>query len=128
MSDVDVLAPGTFCWPELATTDQKAAVAFYRALFGWDLNELPIGPTETYSMFQLRGRPTAAAHTLQPAERQQGIPPHWNSYVTVTNADEAAKRAKELGGTIVVPPFDVMDSGRMAVIQDPTGAYFCVWQ
>jgi hypothetical protein len=43
--------PGTFSWPELATTDQKAAVAFYRALFGWDVNETPMGPNETYSVF-----------------------------------------------------------------------------
>jgi len=128
MPDVDTLPPGSFCWPELATTDQKAAVAFYKNLFGWDVNDQPIGPSETYSMFQMRGREVGAAYNMRPEERQHGIPPHWNSYVSVTSADEAAKKAQELGGTVVAPPFDVMDAGRMAVLQDPTGAMFQVWQ
>nr|ADC35916.1 glyoxalase/bleomycin resistance protein/dioxygenase [uncultured bacterium 59] len=128
MADVDTHVPGAFCWPELATTDQKGAVAFYKTLFGWDLNEQPIGGGETYSMFQMRDRPIGAAYTMRPEERQQGVPPHWGSYVAVKNADDSAKRAQELGGKIVAPAFDVMDSGRMAVIQDPTGAVFCVWQ
>jgi predicted enzyme related to lactoylglutathione lyase len=120
--------PGSFCWPELATTDQKAAVTFYRTLFGWDANEQPMGPAETYSIFQLRGKDVAAAYTLRDQERQFGVPPHWNTYVSVEDADRAAKRAQELGGKIVAPPFDVMDAGRMAVLQDPTGATFQVWQ
>jgi predicted enzyme related to lactoylglutathione lyase len=120
--------PGTFCWPELATTDQKGAVAFYRGLFGWEVNEQPIGPTETYSMFQLRGKSVGAAYTMRPEQRQQGVPPHWGTYVSVANADEAARRAQELGAKVLAPPFDVMESGRMAVVQDPNGAVFMVWQ
>src|SRR5438132_6509893 len=118
--------PGTFCWPELATTDEKGATAFYRGLFGWDVKEVPIGADGTYSMFQLRGKPVAAGHTLRAEER--GVPPHWGSYVSVASADEAANRAKGLGAQILAPPFDVMDAGRMAVLQDPTGAVFMVWQ
>ena len=57
-----------------------------------------------------------------------GIPPHWNSYVTVTNVDESAKKAESLGAKVLAPPFDVMDAGRMAVLQDPTGAVFQIWQ
>jgi predicted enzyme related to lactoylglutathione lyase len=120
--------PGTFSWPELATTDQKAAVAFYRGLFGWELNEQPMGPTETYSMFQLRGKDVGAAYTMRPEERQSGAPPHWNSYVTVTNVEETVARAKTLGAEVLAPPFDVMDAGRMAVLRDPTGAAFEVWE
>ena len=120
-------APGTFCWPELSTTDQKGAVAFYRALLGWDVTDQPIGPTETYSMFTLRGLEVAAAYTMRSEERQHGAPPHWNSYVSVANADESAKRAQELGGKVLAPAFDVMDAGRMAMLQDPTGAVFAVW-
>jgi predicted enzyme related to lactoylglutathione lyase len=119
---------GTFSWPELATTDQKAGVSFYRSLFGWDVNEQPIGPSEMYSMFQMRGKEVAAAYTMRPEERQTGAPPHWNAYVTVESADEAAKRAQELGGKVFAPAFDVMDAGRMAVLQDPTGAVFQVWE
>jgi predicted enzyme related to lactoylglutathione lyase len=120
--------PGTFSWAELATIDQKAGVAFYRALLGWDVKDQPIGPTEVYSLLTLRGQEVAAACTMQPDERQLGIPPHWNLYVTVASVDEAAKRAEGLGAKVLVPPFDVMDAGRMAVVQDPTGAVFQLWQ
>jgi len=121
-------APGTFSWPELATTDQKGGAAFYRDLFGWSVNDQPMGPDEFYTMFEMRGRPVGAAYTMRPEERQHGAPPHWNSYVTVASADESTKRATELGGTVLAPPFDVMDVGRMAILQDPTGAVFEVWE
>jgi len=120
-------APGTFCWPELATTDQKGAVAFYRDLVGWDVAECPIGPDGVYSMFQTRGLDAGAAYTMRDEERK-AAPPHWNMYVAVESADAAAARVKELGATVMVEPFDVMDLGRMAVIQDPSGAVFEVWE
>ncbi len=126
--DVNVLPVGAFCWPELATTDQGAAVAFYRALFDWGVNEQPMGPDERYSMFQVRGREVAAAYTMRAEERQHGAPPHWNSYISVSNADAAAARAQQLGAKLLMAPFDVMEAGRMAVLQDPTGAVFYVWQ
>ena len=128
MSDPSAHPHGTFCWPELATTNQPAAVEFYRALFGWEAEEQPLKPGETYSMFRLRGRDVGAAYTMGPAERQGGAPPHWNSYVSVDGADEIARRAQELGGQVLVAPFDVMSHGRMAVLQDPTGAVFEIWQ
>jgi uncharacterized protein len=121
-------APGMFVWPELSTSDQTAGVAFYRTLFGWDVNEQPAGPGMTYSMFQMRGKEVAAAAGQRPEERQQGIPPHWNSYVSVASADETVKRAQSLGGRVLAPAFDVMDVGRMAVLQDPTGAVFQIWE
>ena len=120
--------PGTFSWPELATTDQKGAVAFYRRLFDWGLNDQPMGPTETYSMFQMRGKEVGAAYTMRPEERQSGAPPHWNSYVTVKSVDDAVKKAQGLGAKVLAPAFDVMDAGRMAILQDPTGAVFQVWE
>jgi uncharacterized protein len=120
--------PGTFSWPELATTDQNAGVGFYRSLLGWDLNEQSMGPEGTYSMFLVRGKEVGAACSLRPDELQAGIPPHWNLYVTVQSADETAKKATDLGGRVLAPAFDVMDVGRMAVIQDPTGAVFQVWE
>jgi predicted enzyme related to lactoylglutathione lyase len=128
VADFTSHAPGTFSWPELATTDQKAAVAFYRSLFGWDVSESPIGPTDVYSTLQLRGKPVGAAYTLRPEEKQMGLPPHWNAYVTVANVDESTKKAESLGAKVFAPPFDVMDYGRMAVLQDPTGAVFQIWQ
>ena len=97
MAEFSSHVPGTFSWAELATTDQKAGAAFYRALFGWDVNESPIGPDEVYSMFTMRGKEVGAAHTMRPEERQTGAPPHWNLYVTVANVDESVKKAEALG-------------------------------
>jgi uncharacterized protein len=66
--------------------------------------------------------------TLSAEMRAQGVPPNWGSYVTVASADDAAKRAVSLGGKVLMEPFDVMEHGRMAVIMDPIGATFSVWQ
>ena len=128
MAEFSSHVPGTFSWAELATTDQKSGVEFYRALFGWDVNEQPIGPDGVYTMFTLRGKEVAAAYTMRPEERQGGAPPHWNLYVTVANVDESTKRAESLGAKVFAPPFDVMDVGRMSIVQDPTGAVFQLWQ
>ena len=80
---------------------------------------MPIGPNDFYTIFRLEGRDAAAAYTLRPDQRSQGVPPHWMLYMMVTSADDAAKRAVEVGGTVIVQPFDVFDAGRMAVLQDP---------
>jgi hypothetical protein len=120
--------PGDFCWFELATTDQAAAKQFYASLFGWAPSDTPMGPAEAYTIFRLGGRDAAAGYTLRSEHRAMGVPPHWMLYVLVENADAASARAASLGGTVTVPPFDVMESGRMSVIADPTGAMFAVWQ
>jgi uncharacterized protein len=126
MPKIDKHAPGGFCWLELATTDQEAAKQFYGPLFGWSAMDLPMGPDAFYTMFQIDGADAAAGYKMTPQEA--GIPPHWNLYIAVADVDAAATRAGELGGTVIAKPFDVMDAGRMAVIQDPTGAVFCAWQ
>ena len=128
MSNIEKHAPGSFCWIELATTDQNAAKSFYEALFGWQANDMPMGPGDFYTMFQLQGRNAAAAYTVRPDQRSRGVPPHWMLYIAVESADSAAQRAADLGGQVLAAPFDVFDAGRMAVLQDPTGASFSVWQ
>src|SRR6266446_9393378 len=128
MTHIDKHPPGSFCWIELATTDQKAAKDFYSSLFGWSPQDSPIGPSEFYTIFKLEGRDAAAGYTLREDQRTHGVPPNWMIYITVDSADQAAAKAKQLGGSVVMPPFDVMDLGRMAVIQDPAGAHFCMWQ
>ncbi|HUP59973.1 MAG TPA: VOC family protein [Thermoanaerobaculia bacterium] len=118
--------PGTFCWVELATNDVGAAKKFYMDLFGWGVNELSMGPDGNYYIFTKNGKDCAAMYQLTP--EMAGMPPNWMSYVSVTNADAVAEQIKSLGGNVVKAPFDVMDQGRMAVIADPQGAYFCIWQ
>ena len=128
MAEFQEHAPGTFCWVDLATTDAEGAKKFYSELMGWDTHDTPAGPDMVYTMLQLRGKEVAALYKMTKEQESQGIPPHWLSYVSVTSADETAEKAKSLGGTVLVEPMDVFEAGRMAVIQDPTGAVFAVWQ
>jgi predicted enzyme related to lactoylglutathione lyase len=128
MPNIDHHGPGTFTWIELATTDQTAAKGFYASLFGWSISDTPIGPNDLYTIFKIDGREAAAGYTMRPDEQMLGVPPHWNLYIATDDVDASAKRATDLGGKVVAPPFDVMDAGRMAVIQDPTGAMFCLWK
>jgi uncharacterized protein len=120
--------PGTFCWTDLTTIDQGAAKDFYQGLFGWEAEDMPIPGGGSYSMMRLGGQDVAAIAPQPPQQRDAGVPAAWNSYVSVDDADAVANRAAELGGTVHAPPFDVMDAGRMAVIQDPQGAFFLAWQ
>lgn len=128
MPTLDKPPAGSFVWIELATSDQSAAKNFYTSLFGWTVNDMPMGPGEFYSIFQLQGRDVAAGYTLRPDQTAQGVPPNWLLYVSVENADAAVKRASDLGAKVIMPAFDVGEMGRMAVIKDPTGAVFAVWQ
>ena len=128
MANVETHKPGSFCWFELATSNQDAAKKFYMSLFGWSVNDTPMGPTDYYSMFLLEGRPVAAGYTMRQEQREQGVPPHWMVYIAVNSADEAAKQAPELGGKAFSNAFDVADYGRMAVLGDPTHAVFSVWE
>ncbi len=128
MSERTSYTPGTFSWAELTTTDQETAKEFYGSLFGWQVNDLPMGDGVYYSMMQLDDKNVAAIAPQPQQQRDAGAPPVWNSYITVESADATLERAKELGATVHAPAFDVMDAGRMGVVQDPQGAYFLVWE
>jgi predicted enzyme related to lactoylglutathione lyase len=120
--------PGTFCWSELTSTDQEAAKAFYGALFGWQAEDIPVGENEHYSMQRVDGKRVAAIAAQPQQQADAGVPSLWNSYVSVKDADATAERAKELGAHVHAGPFDVFTAGRMAVIQDPQGAFVMLWQ
>lgn len=128
MPEVTSHAPGSFCWIELGTSDPGAAKRFYNGLFGWEAVDVPAGPDMVYTMLNLRGLEVGAMYKLRPDQTAHGVPPHWGSYVAVASADDAATKAKSLGATLLAEPFDVMDVGRMAIVQDPQGAVFSVWQ
>ena len=123
-------APGTFCWLDLGAQDAEAAKRFYTRLFGWEAADNRYGPAEgdVYTMYRLGGKDVAASYGMDPNQKTMGMPTAWLCYVAVEDADAAAARAKELGATVMAEAFDVMDSGRMALVQDPTGALFALWQ
>ena len=123
MPEVAIYAPGTPMWIDLATSDVGASSAFYGGLFGWVFKSA--GPDSGgYGMFTLKGKEVAG---IGPQQNPQQ-PPSWSMYVATEDANATAKKVKEAGGKVVAEPFDVMQAGRMGVFQDPSGAYFSVWQ
>lgn len=128
MSEVKNLAQGKFCWIDLGTTDQESAIKFYSELFGWSALDAPMGDGQVYSMMQLGGKNVGGIYTLNKEQQAQNIPAHWMSYIAVDNVNEVAAKVEGLGGTLMMKPFDVFDSGRMAIVQDPTGAVVSLWQ
>jgi predicted enzyme related to lactoylglutathione lyase len=120
--------PGTFSWVDLGTTDPAAARAFYTSLFGWQTEDTDSGDGSVYTVCRLGDDAVCALYEMPADLRATGAPPSWTSYVTVERVDDAAARALELGGTVISKAFDVLDAGRMALLADPHGAVFAVWQ
>jgi predicted enzyme related to lactoylglutathione lyase len=120
--------PGAFSWVDLSTSDPAGAKSFYGGMFGWEFDDLPVGDGIVYTICRLDGKAVCALSQQQEQERSQGIPPHWNNYVTVEDVDAGTAKARELDGNLLVEPFDVLDAGRMSVVADPTGAVFSMWQ
>jgi len=127
MGERTTYEPGTFSYVELQTTDPEAAKAFYGGLFGWEPEDADVGDM-IYTMLRLDGKTVGALYEQREEQRSAGVPPNWLSYVTVEDADAMAARATELGGNVLAGPFDVLEAGRMAVLSDPQGAVFAVWQ
>ena len=115
---------GTVCWVDLMAWDREKAQAFYGELFGWTFE---VGTEETgyYTMARQKGHDVAA---LMQRSKDAPFPPTWNLYFNVESVDRAMARVKELGGRELMAPMDVMDAGRMAFCQDPTGVPFGLWQ
>ena len=128
MPETKVQAPGTFCWSELAVANGKNARKFYGDLFGWTVRESAADQPFQYGMLQRDGREVGGIYEITGDMKAQGVPPHWMAYVAVRSADEIAAKVPQLGGKVMMGPADVMTAGRMAVLQDPTGAIFSVWQ
>ena len=116
-------AQGTFSWTDLNTGDTGAATDFYRGLFGWDTHSEPIPGGGEYTMAAIGGRSVAGLTAAPPGQH-----PAWASYVSVDDADAMVARASGLGASTLAGPFDVMEAGRMGLLQDPTGAVFALWQ
>lgn len=114
---------GVPSWADLGTPDVDGAKQFYSALFGWDFREEETDSTP-YSMALQKQLAAAGIGPLQ----DENIPTVWTTYFAVEDADATAEKITAAGGTILMPPFDVMDTGRMAMAADPTGAVFGIWE
>ena len=115
--------PGVPCWVDTSQPDSEAAAAFYADIFGWTLEDMmPPGSDQRYFIARLDAKQVAAVGS-SPAGTSM-----WSTYIAVANVNESVAAARAAGGTVIVEPFDAGDSGRMAVLSDPDGAEFRLWQ
>jgi predicted enzyme related to lactoylglutathione lyase len=110
--------PGRFCWNELVTTDVAAAKKFYTKLLGWTTEAF--GKSSDYTLFK-QGAASVGGLMKCP---EPGNPARWIPYVIVADVDVTAAKTSKLVGKVLVPPSDVHDVGRIAVLADPQGAAF----
>ncbi len=128
MSD-QKLTTGNFCWIDFATPDPNSAKAFYQKVFNWKFSDDPLPDGGVYTMIRAADGGYVGGLFQMPNEmKKAGVPAHISNYVAVESVDNSAKKAKDLGATIKMEPFDVFDYGRMAILIDPTGAAFSLWR
>jgi predicted enzyme related to lactoylglutathione lyase len=125
----DEYPAGVPCWVETLQPDPGAALDFYGALLGWEFSApapMPGGLPGEYFVAHLDGCAVAGIGALpDPAGSPVAI---WNTQVRVDDADAAGDRATSAGGSLVLGPLDAPGEGRGAVLVDPTGAAFSVWE
>ena len=111
-------------WVDLSADDAKAEGDYYSKLFGW---RVEVNPDPQYGGYGLAKIGDEDAAGIGP-KQAPGTPTAWTLYIGTDDVDALAKRVQEAGGTVIAPPFDVGDQGRMAVFQDPVGAFISAWQ
>ena len=115
-------------WTDLFTDDPLAAIKFYSGLFGWESEPDESGEGPTYYMQKIGDDKVSAIMGQVPDKLDRGIPPHWNTYVTVEDLSGTVNNVPGSGGAVTVEPFQVGDAGRMAVVKDSTNAPLILWQ
>jgi predicted enzyme related to lactoylglutathione lyase len=117
--------PGSLTWNELQTRDTAKAAAFYTGLFGWGAQNTDMGGFN-YTTFAVGERMNAGMMAIQPEWGE--MPANWAVYLAVENCDASVTQVLALGGRVIMPPSDIPNTWRFAVVQDPQGAVFCVMQ
>jgi predicted enzyme related to lactoylglutathione lyase len=119
-------AEGVFVWDEVMTTDVEAAKRFYGDVVGWESRDVDMGKGEIYTLFSSGGVNRAGCMAWPPGA--QKMPAAWGTYIGTDDVDATAEKAQSLGATILKEPFDVPDTGRMAIFADPTGAVVGIYK
>jgi predicted enzyme related to lactoylglutathione lyase len=117
--------PGVPCWVDTSQPDVDGAVAFYEAVLGWEFEERPVPGPDRYLIASCGGQVVAGLGRAAGEDPDRG---RWTTYVTVTDADEAAERVRSAGGVVRFGPVDAGPAGRSAICVDPAGAEFGLWQ
>jgi predicted enzyme related to lactoylglutathione lyase len=111
-------------WVELATPDAKASREFYSKVFGWQVEVIEDPQYGGYGMARISGNDVAGIGPKMSPEQ----PTAWSLYLGTDDIEGLAEKVKSAGGKVIAEPFDVGDQGRMAVFQDPSGAFISAWQ
>lgn len=119
---------GEFCWCDIDSANTRRSKKFYGAIFGWKALDTPGGPTGPYSLMRVGGKDVAGMYAMLPAERKKKVKTSWLPFIAVKSASATAKKAKAAGAKITEPVKRIGDSGTMAILKDPAGAEFAVWQ
>jgi predicted enzyme related to lactoylglutathione lyase len=117
---------GEFVWNELATTNIQAAKDFYGNVFGWEFVDKNVGDM-TYTIIKKDKKELGGIWAI-PTQQQDQIPPHWLAYILVENLEQSLVKAREKGATIIKNVQKVGDMGSFAVVKDPSGAHFALWE
>ena len=128
MSQVKPYPHGTFSWADLSSNDAAVALPFYKALFGWTSVDNPLPGGGVYTMLSKDGKNVCGLSQASQEMMDMGMPSVWSSYITVDDVEAVTDRVVDLGGKVTMGAFDVMDAGRMSVIQDPSGAFVSLWE
>jgi hypothetical protein len=122
--NLEAWAPGTPCWVDLSVPDPEVAETFYTGLFGWSV-EVVSGDYGTYRVARQGGRRVAGIGSPPP---DQPMPATWTTYLATDDAEATAAAITAAGGTVLFPPVDISEQGRMFLAADPAGATFGIWQ
>ncbi|WP_045115538.1 VOC family protein [Plesiocystis pacifica] len=128
MTEMNGYDDGVFCWTDLVAHDFEAAKAWYSKIFGWTAVDQDTKGGPPYVIWTQDGRPVAGLGQMSEEMKASGAPTMWTDYVAVSDVEATAAKAAELGGKVIFPPFQVLDSGSMAAFMDPHGAMFAVWK
>jgi predicted enzyme related to lactoylglutathione lyase len=121
-------ASSRFVWHELMTTDPDAAQSFYTEVMGWGIQPFEGHDHMDYTMWTVGDEPIGGVMELPEQAASAGAPPHWMGYVGVDDVQATAARAADLGAGLIVPPQEIPGAGWFAVVQDPHGAVFSLYQ
>ncbi len=113
---------GEVWWTELMTRDVESAKAYYSKVCGWTWETMPMGEDGDYHLAMRAGKPVAGMMDMAGMDQMADVPPYWFSYFAVDDVDDAARATEAAGGKIIRAPWDVPNTGRIAILEDPTGA------
>lgn len=126
MAEFTMPAHGEICWRELATQNKEKARDFYAKLLGWNLEKSKLATAVDYDEIVIGGNAVGGIMQMTKDWGDPLPPTHWVTYIAVDNVDETIGKIRENGGSVCVPPFDIPNVGKVAMINDPAGAAFAI--